>query len=105
MLTIESAPLLERVRTATELLELMGADWRLLDELPAADRRRLHRAIAGLSAPDRRARRKRTKAAKAEHVRRQEGILNRTGIRALRRRHGRLCRLRERRGGDEHHER
>jgi NAD(P)-dependent dehydrogenase (short-subunit alcohol dehydrogenase family) len=79
-------PLLERVRTATALLELMGSDWRLLDALPAADRRRLHQAIAGLSVPDRRARRKRTRAARAEDIRRQENVLDGTGIRALRRR-------------------
>jgi NAD(P)-dependent dehydrogenase (short-subunit alcohol dehydrogenase family) len=78
-------PLVERIRTATAMLELMAADWRLLDELPAADRQRLHQAIAGLSTPDRRARRKRTKAAKAETVKRRERLLDETGIRARRR--------------------
>ena len=72
MLTLErpsptaDLPFVERIRSAIELLELAAADWRLLDELPAADRRRLHRAVAGLSVPDRRAGRKRSKAAKAE---------------------------------------
>ena len=83
-------PLLEQVRAATELLTLLGADWRQLEQLPAADRRRLHQAIAGLSIPEPRARRKRTKAAnrerRAERVRQDEAVLNETGIRALRRR-------------------
>ena len=64
----------------------MAADWRLLDHFPAADRRRLHRAVAGLSTPDPRARRKRQKTAKAESVRQAEAVLNETGIRSLRRR-------------------
>jgi len=79
-------PFVERIRGAIELLELAAADWRLLDVLPAADRRRLHRAVAGLSVPDRRAGRKRSKAARAEKVRLEEGLLEKTGIRALRRR-------------------
>ena len=69
-------PFVERIRSAIELLEHAAADWRLLDELPAADRRRLHRAVAGLSVPDRRACRKRNKAATAEKVRLEEGLLN-----------------------------
>ena len=83
-------PFLGQVRAATDLLALMAADWRLLDQLPAADRQRLHQAIAGLSIPDPRARRKRTKGAnrerRAESVRQDEAVLNKTGIRALRRR-------------------
>jgi len=90
MLTIESPtpalPVVEQVRTATDLLEMLAADWQLLDQLPTADRRRLHRAIAGLSTADPRARRKRQKAAKAASVIRDEAVLNATGIRALRRR-------------------
>jgi NAD(P)-dependent dehydrogenase (short-subunit alcohol dehydrogenase family) len=78
--------LLEQTRAAIELLELMAADWRLLDQLPATDRRRLHQAIAGLSTPDPRARRKRQKAANAESVKQAEAVLNQTGIRSLRRR-------------------
>jgi NAD(P)-dependent dehydrogenase (short-subunit alcohol dehydrogenase family) len=77
---------LEQLRSATDVLELVAADWRLLDQFPAADRRRLHQAIAGLSTPDPRARRKRHQAAKAESVRRAEAVLDETGIRALRRR-------------------
>ena len=55
---------LEHLRAATELLESMAADWRLLDRLPADDRRRLHRAVAGLFTPDPGKRRKRAKAAR-----------------------------------------
>ena len=79
-------PLDEQIRPAIELLERLAADWRLLDELPAEDRGRLHRAIAGLSIADPRAKRRRQKAAKAECVRREEAVLNETGIRSLRRR-------------------
>jgi NAD(P)-dependent dehydrogenase (short-subunit alcohol dehydrogenase family) len=86
MPTLESPPLLDQLRAAIELLERLAADWRLLDDLPADDRRRLHRAIAGLTAPDRRANRQRTKAARAERARQREAVLEETGIRALRRR-------------------
>jgi NAD(P)-dependent dehydrogenase (short-subunit alcohol dehydrogenase family) len=79
-------PLVEQARAATELLERLAADWRLLDQLPADDRRRLHRAIAGLTVRDPRARRKRQKAARTQDVRREEAILDETGIRVLRRR-------------------
>jgi NAD(P)-dependent dehydrogenase (short-subunit alcohol dehydrogenase family) len=75
----------ERIRSTIELLELAAADWRLLDTLPDFDRRRLHKAISGLTLPDRRAQRKRSKAAKAERMRREEQRLNATGIRTLRR--------------------
>ena len=47
--TLERTPFLEQARAATDLLERLAADWRLLDQLPADDRRRLHQAIAGLS--------------------------------------------------------
>jgi NAD(P)-dependent dehydrogenase (short-subunit alcohol dehydrogenase family) len=77
---------LEEARAATGFLERMAADWQLLDQLPEDDRRRLHRAIAGLTVRDPQAKRKRQKAARADGVRREEAILNETGIRALRRR-------------------
>ena len=80
----------EQLRGATDVLERIAADWRLLDQLPDDDRRRLHQVIAGLSVADPRARRKRLRAAervrKAAGVRREEAVLNETGIRALRRR-------------------
>jgi NAD(P)-dependent dehydrogenase (short-subunit alcohol dehydrogenase family) len=78
--------LVARARAATEFLEQMAADWRLLDQLPADDRRRLHRAIAGLTVRDPQAKRKRQKAAKADGIRQEEAVLNETGIRSLRRR-------------------
>ena len=81
-----TSPLVEQVRAVTELLQSLAADWRLLDQLPADDRRRLHQAIAALSTADPRANRKRRKAAKAERVRQEEALLNETGIRSLRRR-------------------
>jgi NAD(P)-dependent dehydrogenase (short-subunit alcohol dehydrogenase family) len=86
MPTLSHPPLLEQVRAATELLELLAADWRLLDRLPADERQRLHRAVARLSVPDRRAERKRRKAARAAAVERDERRLQHTGIRTLRRR-------------------
>jgi NAD(P)-dependent dehydrogenase (short-subunit alcohol dehydrogenase family) len=72
--------------SAIDWLEQLAGDWRLLDSLPAHERRRLHRAIAALSIADPAANRKRRKAARAEDVRREEAILNETGIRARRRR-------------------
>jgi NAD(P)-dependent dehydrogenase (short-subunit alcohol dehydrogenase family) len=82
----DSADVHEQLRAATELLQRIAADWRLLDRLTADDRRRFHRAIARLSEPDPRAKRNRQKAAKAASVRREEAVLNQTGIRTLRRR-------------------
>ena len=76
----------KQLRAALELLERIAADWRLLDELPADDRRRLHQAITGLSLRDPQAKRKRQKAAKAQAVRQEDAVLHETGIRALRRR-------------------
>ena len=75
---------------ATDLLERLAADWSLLDPFPAEDRARLHRAIDGLSVPERHARRKRAKQADRERRRtgidREEAALDETGIRTLRRR-------------------
>src|SRR5580765_3280114 len=82
----DSADVHEQLRAATELLQRVAADWRLLDQLTAQDRRRFHQAIAGLSVPDPRAKRKRHQAAKAASIRRGEAVLDQTGIRALRRR-------------------
>ncbi len=44
------------------LLEKIAADWRLLDPLPEAERRRFHDAIARIYNPDPVARRRRMKA-------------------------------------------
>ena len=79
-------PASEDLRDAIELLERLAADWRQLRDLPHEDRRRLHRAIAALSTPDPQAKRKRQKAAKQDHVRREDTLLHETGIRARRRR-------------------
>ena len=82
----DSADLHEQLRAAIDLLQRIADDWRLLDRLTAEDRRGFHRAIARLSEPDPRAKRKRQKADKAASVRRGEAVLNQTGIRTLRRR-------------------
>ena len=85
---IEST-LLRQVRTVVELLELIAADWKLLDRLPAQERERLHKAVAQIQEPDPAARRRRLKAQrrerKAAQNRREDEILHRTGIRTLRR--------------------
>ena len=77
-----------KVRAAADVLEGLADDWRLLDELSPEDRRRLHRAVAALGEPDRRAKRKRARVenrARAVTARRREdALLNATGIRALR---------------------
>jgi NAD(P)-dependent dehydrogenase (short-subunit alcohol dehydrogenase family) len=87
---LEDSPLDERVRAATELLEAIAADRRLLDRLPVEERQRLHLAIAKAFHPDPIARRSRLKAAERERVaarnRRDDALLHQTGIRALRRR-------------------
>ena len=80
---------LERLRAAAELLELVAADWRLLEGLPAAERRRFHDAIARIYNPDSIVRRRRMKAEerarKAAGTKREESMLQQTGIRELRR--------------------
>ncbi|WP_457383273.1 SDR family NAD(P)-dependent oxidoreductase [Rhodanobacter sp. TND4EL1] len=84
------AQLLKRLRAAVELLESVAADRELLEKAPAADRQRLHQAVAQVYHPDPVARRIKLKAAeKARHankVEAEESVLNQTGIRALRRR-------------------
>jgi hypothetical protein len=81
--------LLERLRAAAELLESVAADRQLLDQLPAEDRQRLHQAVAQMYHPDPVARRIKLKAAeKARHaskIEAEDAVLNRTGIRTLRR--------------------
>jgi NAD(P)-dependent dehydrogenase (short-subunit alcohol dehydrogenase family) len=79
-----------QVDAATNLLERLAADWSLLDRVPAEDRARLHRAVAGLSVPEPRAGRKRARQAnrerREERIRQEEALLDGTGIRSLRRR-------------------
>jgi NAD(P)-dependent dehydrogenase (short-subunit alcohol dehydrogenase family) len=71
---------------ALDWLERLAGDWSLLDQLPAAERQRLHRAVTGLSTADPTANRKRRRAEKAERVLQEEAVLNESGIRSLRRR-------------------
>ncbi|MEP6898116.1 MAG: SDR family oxidoreductase [Rhodanobacter sp.] len=86
----DDSSLLQRLRAAAELLESIAADRDLLDRLPAADRQRLHQAVAGVYHPEPGARRIKLKAAeKARHASKlsaEDSVLNQTGIRELRRR-------------------
>jgi NAD(P)-dependent dehydrogenase (short-subunit alcohol dehydrogenase family) len=77
--------LLERLRSAAELLEQLAEDRRLLNQLPAKDRERLLRAAAELYNPDKIARREMLKAAERERAQRTSAVLDETGIRTLRR--------------------
>ena len=80
----------QQVASAIGLLERLAADWSLLDGLPAEERARLHRVVAGLSVPDPRAGRTRAKLAdrerRAHRIRQEDVVLHETGIRVLRRR-------------------
>jgi len=60
--------LLARVRSAAELLERMEEDRAPLEQLPAAERERLQRAVAAFYHPDPVARRRRLKAAERERA-------------------------------------
>src|SRR5438093_10718539 len=83
------AAFLERLRSATELLESVVADRGLIAQVPSDDRQRLLQAAGQVYAPDAVARRQLVRAStrrrKAEHVLREDRVLNRTGIRTLRR--------------------
>jgi NAD(P)-dependent dehydrogenase (short-subunit alcohol dehydrogenase family) len=87
--TISHPTLAERLRAATELLEWIASDRECLDELPAHDRERLHRAVADLYNPDPVARRRKIKEAERERMAIRSGrvgvVLEETGIRTLRR--------------------
>jgi NAD(P)-dependent dehydrogenase (short-subunit alcohol dehydrogenase family) len=79
----------ERIRAATDLLEGIDADRRLLDLLPDADRERFLRAVSLVDNPDNRTRRRYLKAtARQQRVARlqqADDVLHETGIRTLRR--------------------
>src|SRR5215210_3963557 len=79
----------DRLRAATELLELIAADRGLLANVPPEDRRRLVQAAGHVYAPDSASRRQLVRASvrreKAEKIRREEQALERTGIRTMRR--------------------
>ncbi len=81
--------LAERLRAATELLESIASNRERLDELPAEDRERLHRAVADFYNPDPVARRRKIKEAERERMatrsQRVGAVLQETGIRTLRR--------------------
>ena len=85
----QMAQLLERARTASELLEAIDADRAILDSLPAGESGRLLRAIDRANNPDNRTRRRQLKAmareARAARVRKDDDVLQATGIRTLRR--------------------
>ena len=84
-----SKSLLARLRATAELLELVAADWRVLDGLSEEERRRFHDAVARIYNPDPVVRRRRMKAEerarKAAGTQRDDDVLNKTGIRELRR--------------------
>jgi len=81
--------LLERLRSATELLESIASNRAVLRPIPAEDRERLHRAIAEVYNPDATARRRVVRAAERERTatraKRTDAVLDETGIRTLRR--------------------
>ena len=78
-----------RIRAATALLEAVADDGSLLDGLSADERQRLQQAVARVYHPDPVLRRQRLKAAERERnaaqLRQDDGVLDATGIRTLRR--------------------
>ena len=86
---LESAPFIDSLRAATELLESIVADRGLLAGVPQEDRHRLLQAAGLVYNPDPVARRQLVKATnrqrKAAKVKREDEVLGRTGIRTLRR--------------------
>ncbi len=81
--------LLETLRSATELLELIASNHEVLRAIPADERERFHRAVAEAYLPDPVARRRRVQAAARERTaaraERADAVLSETGIRTLRR--------------------
>ncbi len=80
---------LDRLRAATELLETITADRSLLAQVPLDEQRRLLQAAGHVYSPDAAARRQLVRATvrrrKAEKISREDGVLDQTGIRTLRR--------------------
>lgn len=78
----------ERLRAATELLESVAVDRSPLDALSDEERHRFLNAAGDVFCPDVEERRQRAKArrrrARADKLRREEEVLDQTGIRALR---------------------
>jgi len=87
-LPLQQGSLLERLQSATELLEAVAADATLLDALPESGRKRLKEAVHRYHHPDpidhRKERRKIKRERNADKVRREELKLDATGIRTLR---------------------
>ena len=85
-----SITVIERLRELLDLLEACASNRRLLDDLSPEERERLHRALAEISHPDPATRRlqvkRLTRDRKAERARKDDTVLDQTGIRALRRR-------------------
>ena len=81
--------LLDSLRSATELLESIATNRRVLREMPEAERERLERAVAAVYNPDPIQRRRMAKASYREsrkkRVETDEAVLQETGIRSLRR--------------------
>src|SRR6187455_2190030 len=81
--------LLARLHETIELLESIAADHTLLAGVRDEDRKRLLQAVANVYSPDRVERRRMSKVVtrerKAARVRSDQGVLQETGIRTLRR--------------------
>ncbi len=79
----------ERLRAAAELLETVAADRALLAKMPEEERVRLLKAAGDVYCPDVRQRRRmvkeRSRHHKNEKLKRDQSVLNETGIRTLRR--------------------
>ncbi|PKM09558.1 MAG: oxidoreductase [Gammaproteobacteria bacterium HGW-Gammaproteobacteria-5] len=78
-----------QMRAALAVLERIAGDCTLLEQLPDAERQRLHRCVGQIYNPDPTQRRKQRKAAARERskaqIRSDDTVLHQTGIRALRR--------------------
>jgi NAD(P)-dependent dehydrogenase (short-subunit alcohol dehydrogenase family) len=85
----KTATFLDRLQEATELLESIVADRGLLAQAPPDDQRRLLQAAGHVYAPDSASRRQLVRASirrsKEEKVKRENRLLEQTGIRTLRR--------------------
>ena len=86
---MKTADVVEGLRAAADVLELVATDRSALDALPAADRERLLKAIAAVYSPDRHERRRMVKAAarekRAARARRDDAVLAASSIRTLHR--------------------
>ena len=79
----------KHLREIAETLERIATDRSLLEDVPAEERARFLKAVANVYHPDRIERRRMAKVVdkqrKAARVKRDDGVLHETGIRALRR--------------------